>query len=233
MSPELVKQWITGNWPNARNADATAREFCFNADEDGITDEQFREAMRELRNRGTKLSAGPTWPEFYALCRGAGSGSFDQESPEVCVFGVCIRRSNHQDWYRLSLEDGYPNRGGGVYWAGDWSASKARPIEERRLEGFRFASAVALQMQGMGFDRSQVREVCPGFERFLSECLALSIDEIWPFLGVVQQAMSFDAEADPFDEDGEGKTAKMAVLSRISGFLDTELLRVAERRGAA
>lgn len=238
MTAEFIRGRILANWPNSKLTWEAAQVWESELEAMGVQQADFEQAIRDLAWSGKTLKVGVTFPEVLQAIKRltgigqAGEGGSD-EAPEACVFGVCIRARNQEAWYRLDLDDGYANRSGGVYWAGDWSAARSRPIEDRRLEGFRFAQAVASQMQGMGFERSQVRQVCPGFERFLSECLNLGLDEIWPYLGDVQQAMSFEPDHDPFDEDGEGRAAKAAVLSRISGLLDSELLKVAERRRAS
>lgn len=236
MTAEFIRGRILANWPNSKLTWEAAQHWESELDQMGIQQSDFEQAVRDLAWNGKTLKVGVTFPEvLQAIKRLTGIGQDGEggepEGVEACVFAVCIRPKDQEAWYQFDLEDGAPNRSGGVFWTGDWSASRSRPIEDRRLEGFRFAKAVAAQMEAMGFARNQVREVCPGFARFLHDCLALSLDEIWPFVGVVQTAISFD-DSDPFADEDEGRAAKRMELARIGGLLDAELLKVTQR-GAA
>lgn len=237
MTAEFIRTRILANWPNSKLTWEAAQHWESELALMGVQQSDFEQAVRDLAWNGKTLKVGVTFPEVLQAIKrltGVGQPGEGPEADEVeaCVFAVCIRPKDQQEWYQFDLEDGCINRSGGVYWAGDWSATRARPIEDRRLEGFRFARAVAAQMEAYGMPRSSVREVCPGFPRFLSSCLDLTLDEIWPFVGVVQTAISFDADSDPFADEDEGRAAKRMELARIGGLLDAELLKVTQR-GAA
>lgn len=183
MAPELIENWLRSNWPSISKptAQSTSQTWSHQAAENGISDEDFREAMNRAAG---KTKSWPSWAHIVEnLPRYATNEHGETDSPPAAGWQITLgklTRLNPRS-YAENVLAGNPGIGGGFCWDGDWTRLSQKPFPDRFSRACEYAAHVWSAMRKAGFQPSELDTACPGFVVFCEKVLGLNAWSVPPF----------------------------------------------------
>ncbi len=201
MAPEVIDLWLRSNWPSISRpvAMSCAQQWSHQATENGISDEDLRQAMNRAAG---KTKSWPSWAHIVEHLRTSTSEGGEIESPDAAGYLITVGKLSMPNTrsYAENVMAGQPGIGGGFTWHGDWSRLANKPFGDRFNRACELAGYVWAAMRKAGCQVSDLDAACPGFVVFCEQVLRLDAWTVPPFEHNRPMAQ-YELQEDPFGDE--------------------------------